>query len=337
MCLEHSSIPLEGVAGSSHSRLAKSIWIVPQPSCESSQTLADFDWNDLRSFLAIARSGRLTVAAARLQLDHSTLSRRIAGLEHALKAKLFDRSPSGYTLTEQGQRLMPIAEEMERLAIGAEERVGGTAASVEGAVRIGSPEGFGSYFLAPRVARLKGRHPGLTVQLVAASAVFSLSKRDADVVVSVSRPPAGRLLVSKLIDYDLALYAAPSYLAAHPEIRSTADLSRHCFVSYIGDLLNFPELDFLQHVAPGGGTALESSNLVAQLRATLGGAGLCVLPAFLAAEEKDLVRVLPEEVSLTRSLWLIVHQDLSELARIKAVVRFIKDEVQAAKAAFQFD
>ena len=293
-----------------------------------------FDWNDLRSFLAVARSGRLTVAASRLGVDHTTLSRRIGALEHALKAQLFDRSPTGYTLTEQGLRLMPMAEEMERLASGAEESVGGSAAAVEGPVRIGSPEGFGSYFLAPRIAALKARHPRMTPQLVAAPAVFNVARRDADLVVSVSRPPAGRLVVSKLIDYDLALYAAPSYLDARPPLETAADLCRRQFVSYIGDLLHFPELDFLQHVAPDCATSVESSNLVAQLRATLAGAGLCVLPAFLAGEEKGLVRVLPEEVSLTRSLWLIVHQDLADLARVKAAMRFIREEVEAARNAF---
>jgi DNA-binding transcriptional LysR family regulator len=297
--------------------------------------MAGFDWDDLKSFLGIARSGRLTAAATRLGLDHSTLSRRLGALEHALKAKLFDRSPSGYTLTEQGRRLLPIAEEMERLSIGAGEAVGGTAASVEGVVRIGSPEGFGSYFLAPRIGGLKALFPQLTVQLIAASAVFSLAKRDADIVIAVSRPPAGRLAASKLIDYDLALYASPAYLEAYPPIRSADDLRAHLFVSYIGELLHFPELDFLQHVAPGGATSLESSNLVAQLKATLAGAGLCVLPAFLAGEEKGLVRVLADEVCLTRSLWLIVHQDLAELARIRAVLRFIRSEVEAACSVFQ--
>ncbi len=294
-----------------------------------------FDWSDLRSFLAVARSGRLTVAASRLRVDHSTLSRRLAGLEQDLKAKLFDRSPTGYTLTEQGQRLMPLAEEMERLALGAGETVGGSAASVDGVVRIGSPEGFGSYFLAPRIAGLQDRYPQLVVQLVAASAVFSLSRRDADLVISVSRPPAGRLKVSKLTDYDLGLYAAPAYVDSAAPIASAADLSRHRFVSYIGDLLNFPELDMLQQVAEGGTTSIESSNLVAQLRATLAGAGLCVLPAFLAREEPGLIRVLPDEICLTRSLWLIVHQDLADLARVKAVVKFIKDEVAAAKGVFR--
>jgi DNA-binding transcriptional LysR family regulator len=296
---------------------------------------AGFDWSDLPGFLAVARSGRLTAAAARLHVDHSTLSRRIAGLERDLKAKLFDRSPTGYTLTDQGRRLLPLAEEMERLAIGAGEAVGGSASNVEGVVRIGSPEGFGSYFLAPRIAALQDRHPQLIVQLVAASAVFSLSKRDADLVISVSRPPAGRLKVAKLTDYDLALYAAPSYLESHPGIQSAADLRSHRFISYIGDLLNFPELDFLQQVAAGGATSIESSNLVAQLRATLAGAGLCVLPAFLAREEPGLVRVLPDEICLTRSLWLIVHQDLADLARVKAAVKFVREEVEAARGVFR--
>ena len=297
--------------------------------------MADFDWNDLRAFLAVARTGRLTAAAARLGLDHSTLSRRIAGLEHALKARLFDRSPTGYTLTEQGARLVPMAEEMERLALGAADAVGGSAASVEGTVRIGSPEGFGSWFLAPRIGALTERHPQLRVQLVAAASTFSLSRRDADIVVSVSRPQDGRLTVSRLIDYDLGLYAAPAYLAGHAPVEAAADLKGHRFVTYIEDLLHFPELDFVRQVAPEGCTALESSNLVAQLRATIAGAGLCVLPAFLAAGDPRLVRILPREVALTRSLWLIVHQDLAELARVRAVLRFVRDAVDAERALFK--
>jgi DNA-binding transcriptional LysR family regulator len=226
---------------------------------------------------------------------------------------------------------------MERQAILAQEKVGGSVGTLEGAVRIGSPEGFASYFLAPRIVRLLDRHPHLKVQLVAATTIFSLAKRDADVVVSVSRPPAGRLRVSKLIDYNLGLYAARSYLEAHPPIVDAEDLRNHQFVSYIGDLLTFPELDFLHHVVPTCTTFLESSSLVAQLRATLAGAGLCVLPGFLAGEERELVRVLSGEVSLTRSFWLIVHQDLNELARVKAVARFIKEEVEAARATFKLE
>ncbi|MEA3033494.1 MAG: hypothetical protein QOH86_1510 [Sphingomonadales bacterium] len=296
--------------------------------------MAEFDWNDLKSFLAVARTGRLTGAAARLGVDHSTLSRRIAGLEHSLKAKLFDRSPSGYGLTLAGAGLLPIAEQMERLALGAGESVGGTAAAVEGTVRIGAPGGFGSWFLAPRAARLRDLYPQLRVELVAASSQFSLARRDADIVITVSRPPAGRLTVSRLVDYDLALYAAPAYLETRPPILRTADLAGHRFVSYIEDLLHFPELDFLRHVAPEGAAALETSNIFGQFFATRAGAGLCVLPGFLAGAEPGLVRVLPEEMKLTRSLWMIVHQDQAELARIRAVTRFLREAVESERSLF---
>lgn len=297
--------------------------------------MAEFDWNGLRAFLAIARTGRLTGAAARLQVDHMTLSRRIGALEQGLKAKLFDRSPQGYGLTEAGQRLLPIAEEMERLALGAHETVGGSAASLSGSVRIGSPEGFGSYFLAPRISRLTERHPQLGIQLVATSAAFSLSRRDADLVIAVGRPQSGRLQATKLIDYDLALYAAPAYLERHPPIGGVADLRQHRLISYVGDLLSYPELDVRDEIAPEGATALESSNLVAQLQATRAGAGLCVLPAFAVGAEGGLVRVLPDAVRFTRAFWLIVHQDLAGLARVKTVIRFIRDEVRAAEPIFK--
>jgi DNA-binding transcriptional LysR family regulator len=297
--------------------------------------VAEFDWNNLPAFLATARAGRLTAAAARLGVDHMTLSRRIGALEHSLKAKLFDRSPQGYTLTEQGQRLLPIAEEMERLSLAAHETVGGTAQSLSGSVRIGSPEGFGSYFLAPRISRLTERHPQLNIQLVATSAAFSLSKRDADLVIAVGKPPSGRLQATKLIDYDLALYAAPVYLDRHDGIATPADLKQHRFVSYIGDLLSYPELEVRDELAPGASAALESSNLVAQLKATRAGAGLCILPAFAVGAESGLVQVLPDAVRLTRSFWLVVHQDLAGLARVKTVARFIRDEVAAAEHLFK--
>jgi DNA-binding transcriptional LysR family regulator len=297
--------------------------------------VAEFDWNNLPAFLATARAGRLTAAATRLGVDHMTLSRRLGALEHSLKAKLFDRSPQGYRLTEQGQRLLPIAEEMERLSLSAHETVGGTAQSLSGTVRIGSPEGFGSYFLAPRIGHLTERHPQLAIQLVATSAAFSLSKRDADLVITVGRPPAGRLHATKLIDYDLALYASPGYLERHEPIDRPADLKAHRFVSYVGDLLSYPELDIRDDIAPEGSTALESSNLVAQLKATQAGAGLCVLPAFAVGAEGGLLRVLPDEVRLSRSLWLIVHQDLAGLARVKAVHRFIREEVAGAERLFK--
>lgn len=298
--------------------------------------MAEFDWDHLRTFIAVARCGRLTAAAARMGSDHTTLSRRITCLEHALQAKLFERSPAGYTLTEQGSDLMVVAERMETLSILAVDTIGGSAGAVEGVVRIAGPEGFGSYFLAPRLAKLSDMHPGLSVQLVANSVVHSLSKRDADIMITLSRPPDGRVVARKLIDYDLRLYASRGYLERAGPIVSKEDLQHHHFVGYIGDLIQMPELDYLAHVSTGVATRLESSNLLVQVKATTADAGICVLPAFIAACEPELEAILPDQIQLSRAFWMIVHEDHKDRARVKIATRFIASEIQEAKHLFRY-
>jgi DNA-binding transcriptional LysR family regulator len=296
--------------------------------------MADFDWNNLRAFLAVARTGRLTAAAQRLGADHATISRRIGALETALQAHLFDRSPSGYALTAHGETLMPRAEAMESLALAAQAEVGDADLAVTGAVRMGAPEGFGSYFLAPRMAALAERHPDLQIQLVAIPGVLSLSKREADIAVTLSAPREGRLLTRKLTDYTLSLYGAPAYLDARPPIETRADMGTHRFIGYIEDLLYAPELDYMQAPDVDIHVGLKSSNLIAQLQATLAGAGLCVLPDFIAAGHPGLRRVLPGHVGLKRTLWLVTHQDLKNLARIRALTEFVVGQVRDARALF---
>ena len=296
--------------------------------------MAEFDWNGFKSFLAVARAGRLTAAAARLGIDHTTVGRRIDALEQALGAKLFWRSPGGYALTAQGERLLATAEAMESVALKAAGEVGDAALSAGGAVRIGAPEGFGSYFLARRMAALGERHPKLEVQLVAMPAILSLSKREADLAITLRCPPKGRLLARKLTDYRLRLYGAPAYLAARPPIVGRADLAGHRFIGYIEDLLYAEELDYLAVLGASIEVSLKSSNLIAQLQATLDGAGLCILPDFIGLTEPGLVPVLGEAVSLTRAFWLVTHPDLAGLARVQAVSSFVADEVRAAKGLF---
>lgn len=296
--------------------------------------MADFDWNHLRSFLAVARCGRLTTAAARMASDHTTLSRRIAKLEEVLDTRLFDRSPEGYALTEQGTQLRKIAEDMERLTDAAVEEVGGASGKVRGTVRIGCPDGFGSYFLAPRLHKLTAIHSELIVQLATGSTIYSLSKREADIAISLSAPTEGRLVACKLTDYTLGLYASADYIASHPPIYRRCDLSSHHFVSYIDDMLKFEELNYRDQIEKNLMSPVESTSIFTQLRATIGGAGICVLPSFIVRHETALVEVLPDEISLNRSFWLAVHEDLKKVAKVRAVIAFIRNEVAKERALF---
>lgn len=295
--------------------------------------MADFNWNDLRYFLAVARAGTLTTAAQRLRADHSTVSRRVTALEEALRVTLFERRPSGFTLTTQGERLRQTAEAMESAALLAQGLVADGDSSLAGPVRIGAPDGFGSCFLAPRIGALCDRHPELEVQLVATPRVFSLSNREADIAISLSRPQEGRLYARKLTDYRLGLYATAGYLAAHPPIDGRAALAGHRFVGYIDDLIFAPELDYVEAIGPVS-PRIKSSSLVAQMQATRAGAGLCMLPAFIARSEPALVPVLADQVAITRSFWLIVHEDMRPLARIAMAADFIADTVRREQALF---
>ncbi|HEY0053129.1 MAG TPA: LysR family transcriptional regulator, partial [Caulobacteraceae bacterium] len=234
--------------------------------------MAQFDWSNLSTFLAVARTGRLTAAARLLGADHTTVARRITALERDLGARLFERRPTGYGLTGHGERLLPRAEAMESLALAAAGDLGGADLAVSGVVRLGAPEGFGSYFLAPRMAAFAEAHPDIELQLVAIPGFLNLSKREADMAVTLSPPREGRLVTRKLTDYELGLYGAPAYLDARPPIETRADLGRQRFIGYIEDLIYAPELDYMEAPDVEIRVRLKSSNLIAQLRATLAGA-----------------------------------------------------------------
>jgi molybdate transport repressor ModE-like protein len=185
------------------------------------------DWDDFRFVLAIVRGGSVSAAAKQLGVDHATVIRRVDRLEHHLSAKLFDRRKTGYLLTEAGQRVADSAEAMESTIVANQEAVGGSRAHLTGTVRIGAPDGFGSHFLASRLVKFTERYPDVDLQLVATARLFSLSKREADIAISLSMPKEGRIVGRKLLDYSLGLYAAPAYLDRAPKIASRGDLSAH--------------------------------------------------------------------------------------------------------------
>jgi len=291
------------------------------------------DWDDFRFVLAIVRGGSVSAAAKQLGCDHATVIRRVDRLEHHLSAKLFDRRKTGYLLTEAGQRVADSAEAMESTIVANQEAVGGSRAHLTGTVRIGAPDGFGSHFLAPRLVKLAERYPDLDLQLVATARLFSLSKREADIAISLSMPKEGRIVGRKLLDYSLGLYATAACLDRAP-VASRHDLSKHRFVGYIEELLFTPELDYLPQVSSRISAKFRSANLIAQLNATIAGFGIAVLPHFMATAHPELIPVLPREVSISRTFWLLMHADSKDLARIRAVADYIYETVESERALF---
>ena len=261
-------------------------------------------WDDMRVFLAVARTESLSRAAPVLRMDAATVGRRIARLEEGLGAALFVKSPQGYALTDLGMRMRDHAEQAEAALLRANEEVRGDQGELSGQIRIGAPDGAANYLLPQVCAAIRKENPDLEIQILALPRVVNLSKREADMAITVSPPQAGRLSVKKVSDYKLHLSARSEVADL---ITKRADLIGQTMVGYIPDMIFDKELDYLGELAAGG--VQQASNSVAvQVASLRAGAGIGIVHDFALPFAPELQRVLIDEVSLVRSFYLVRHQ-----------------------------
>jgi DNA-binding transcriptional LysR family regulator len=292
-------------------------------------------WDDFRYFLAVARTGTLSAAAAQLGTEHTTVARHVHTLENELSNRLFHRTNSGYGLTEAGERLLLTAEAIESAVISAKAAAGREGQKISGTVRIGAPDGFGTVFLAPRVSTLTRQHPMLDIEIFATSRLFSLTKREVDIAIGLSAPEQMRVVSRRLTDYRLHVYASQDYLDKASPIRTTDDLKNHPTIGYIEELMFAPEVDYMSAIGPKVEASIRSTNLMAQIHATLGGGGLCIIPTFIASSYPTLVPVLQEQISIKRAFHMHIHEDHGKAAHVRAVASFIAAEVKQNSLLFR--
>jgi DNA-binding transcriptional LysR family regulator len=254
----------------------------------------------------------------------------VSALEAALGQTLFERAPSGFVLTAAGRALVPHAEAMAAAAArihSARE----DASALSGQLRVSVSEGFGNSFIAPRLAGFVAAHPELEIDLVASSGFLNPSRREADMAVLLARPRKGPLITRKLSDYSLGIYA-PADRPDWQEAVAAAPLSRTGIpvIGYMPDILYAPELDYLGEIEPGLRATVRSSSILAQRRMIAGGAGVGVLPCFLAAGDPGLVRVRPEQ-TVARAFWLALHRDVAPQPRIRAFIDWLDAEVRESR------
>ena len=272
-------------------------------------------WDDMRVFLAVAREESLSAAGRRLHVDPATVGRRISRLETALDSPLFIKSPNGYALTDAGQRLMIHALRVEQSLQEASEEMVGQSGGLSGQIRIGAPDGVANFLLPQVCAKIAAENPDLDIQIVALPRIVNLSRREADLVVAVSAPTAGRLTVQKITDYKLHLAASQRYLRRHPEITKVSDLKDHVVTGYIPDMIFDKELDYLNEVGVGR-VQLASNSASVQFNWVRTGAGIGVVHDFAIPSAQRVHRILMDQVSLVRSFYLIRHADDRRLERL---------------------
>lgn len=291
------------------------------------------NWDDMRFFLAVCRANSFVAAATRLHVTHSTVSRRITALEDRLQTQLFLRNEKGCRLTPAGETLLPYAEQLETTIMNLEEQVSGRDNQLSGTIRIGAPDGLGHCFLATHLGRFQERHPQLEIELIAVPMYYSLTKREIDILITITRPTTNTIVARKITNYRLGLFAAQGYLASHDRISSREDLMGHSMVDYIEDLLYDENLKFLDEFAPGHKARFRSSTVVGQMNAVVSGAGIGVVPYFMAHTEPTLVPVLPE-LYTERWFWLQVNPESRQLARVRATTDFIASQIEANRQMF---
>jgi DNA-binding transcriptional LysR family regulator len=288
------------------------------------------NWDDMRFFLVLCRSRSFLAAASALKVTHSTVSRRLSALEASLQTQLFFRTERGCRLTGAGEKLLPYAEQLEATIHLLEEDVYGKNTQLSGSIRIGAPDGFGNCFLAPRLGKFQRMHSALEIELVAVPLYYSLAKREVDILITIRKPKGGHVIARKLPSYKWGLFATKNYLKEHDQIQCLDDLRSHRVIGYIEDLLYDQELNFTNEFLPGIRPQFRSSTIVGQMNSILADNGIGLIPYFMAHSETDMVSVLPE-YSISRTFWIQLNPDSKRVARVRATIDFIVDEMESSK------
>lgn len=290
------------------------------------------DWDHFRYFLELSRAGRLTAAARRLGVDHTTVSRRIKTLERAIGSQLFIRDTSGYRLTEAGQALIPSVEIMEGAELCIEAMQPNQVEHLSGTVRIGVTEGYGNVIVARKLSTLTERYPHLKIDLLTLPRAVRLSRQEADIAITLDRPQRGPFIMTKLTDYMLKLYGCHECFANKSGvIKSREDLAQYRFVSYVDDLVFSNELRFLSEIIGTGEVSVRSTSVLAQQELIASGAGIGILPSFSADLDPRLIPLLSDKIAFKRTFWMVMPEELNGIARMRVVWDHLREMADNSK------
>lgn len=286
------------------------------------------DWDDLRCFLAVARDGSLSAAARSLRLTQPTVGRRISSFEKHLGAKLFDRTPAGHTLSENGRKLLPYAERMEVEALAAHRSVSGRDAGLRGPVKITASEWMIDRVLAPIVTPFVTRHPGIEVELLAEPRHLNLVRGEAEIAIRPSRFEHQDVVEVDVGVLGFALYASDEYLVEHGEPDFARGCEGHALIAMSESLARIPDVPWLPQVAGNARVVARSNGRLPMATLAAAGTGMAVLPTYVGDRTPSLRRLSSPVPGPERRLWLAAHRESRTIPRVKAAVAYVRDALR---------
>ncbi|HAM25643.1 MAG TPA: LysR family transcriptional regulator [Microbacteriaceae bacterium] len=288
--------------------------------------------DDLLILLAVSRSGRFTTAAESLGLNHTTVSRRIAALEKTLAGRVLSRTVGGWELTDLGRRAVLAAEEVES----AVATLGGSpddARQLSGVVRMSATDGFSAYIATPAIAALRRNNPNLSVEIVTVTRRAMQHRSGLDIEVVVGAPQVHRAEAIKLGDYVLGMYASRDYLAEYGTPTSVDELTAHPLVYFVDSMLQVDDLDAPRRLVPTMRDSISSTNVFVHVEAARAGAGIGLLPCFMADRHSDLVRLLPTDFAEKLPYWMVLRTESLRQPAVAAVADALRSQTHGFEAA----
>lgn len=290
------------------------------------------DWNDLRYFLAVARSGSTLAASRSLKVAQATVSRRVTALEEALGTTLFIRSPSGYTLSVRGQAVLAAAEEVERSIEALVNSVEAEGRRLSGAVRLTTVESAANVWLMPALAAFRLQHPAVTAEVIVDDRALDIARGEADIAIRFGNPPQDEsLVIRRIIELHESVYVRRD-LAEHLGLPNTYEgLLRYPIIGFSGSGVgNISK--WINGLGPDTNIVHSANTLSAVTAAVRAGMGAAVIPCLIGDTTSGLVRLFPPIAELTTPGWLVTTTSARQQPHIRALLDFIANFIRDAVA-----
>lgn len=289
--------------------------------------MSDFDWNQIKSFCAVAETGTLSAGARSVGISQPTMGRQIASLEESLGVTLFERQPRGMHLTKAGEELLRHASAMRQQASEFSIAATGQAQEIAGSVRVTASEYVAHFQLPPIVREIRNIEPKLQIEIVSSNDVQNLLTRDADIAIRMVEPAQSELIARKVNEVAMGVFASPLYLEKYGMPRRPEELLNHAIVGYDRNDLLIRGFAALGHKVTREQFAVRTDDQVLAWRLVEAGAGIGFGQIYTASLSPHVIRILPEIEIAPLPMWVATHRELRTSARIRRAFDLIADKL----------
>lgn len=287
----------------------------------SAAIMQQINWDNLRYVLMVASKGSIAAAARELEVNRTTVLRRINAFQDNLNCRIFERGEAGYVLTPEAEKMISAAREVENTLFNMQRQLAGRELKLEGQLRVTTTDTFMVALLGPHLANFHRKHPYIIVEILSTNNILDLNRRDADIAIRPTRTPDAHLVGKRLSDVEFGVYASRGFLQTHEVV----DVYRQSWVGFDDSMRPTPPGSWFETTVPADRVCWRADSFVGVKVAAENGIGLALLPCLLGDSSDQLQRLPLQVPELTIGLWLLTHPDLMRSARVNAFIEYFSE------------